>query len=261
MYHCLECKFNTEHRGSLMRHLRTQKHLKKIGNPLAQYENYDTIPIVQPIYDEQENIQDNVEAPFEEHANNTQNNNVKNLMTYTDNLIEYFGKEFNTFVALVRKMNQHKEDDNESKIKYENAYLDKNRDDSKTDFLDDDKIRNFGDEIEVLDDDELLELIKYSKNIPIAYQNAKYYNPNIPENYNIRYDPSINKMHVLHNNQWCQIDVPLFIDIIHKNLITELYIRMQKLKQKMCFDNKPKMIYVVVDKQNPSDIRVHIDPD
>jgi hypothetical protein len=242
-----------------MRHLRTQKHLRNFGKPLPQDERTIPIPRVQPTY-EREIIHDNTETQFEEHTNNTQDNDVENIMTYTDNLLEYFGKEFNIFVALVRKMNQHKENDNESKIKYENAYLDENRDEKKTDFLDDDKIRNFGDEIEALDDDELLELIKYSKNVPIAYQNAKYYNPNIPENYNIRYDPSINKMHVRHNNEWCQMSVPLFIDVIHKNLITELYIRIQKLKQKMCIDNKPKMIYVVLDKQNPSDMNIHVVP-
>jgi hypothetical protein len=51
------------------------------------------------------------------------------------------------------------------------------------------------------------------------------------------------------------------IDALHKNLIVDLYAGIQKLKTKMEIANKPKTVYIVIDKQNPSYIDIHVDID
>lgn len=261
MFHCLCCKYETENKGSFMRHLTTQKHLRNFEKPIPQQS-----PTIQPtqITGISSTHTDNATRDFgtvdagrasEEYINDTQDDEEEDV-SYADKLLQIFRNEINTFVVMVRKMDAQKPIDNDTKSKYENAYLHKNR----TVCVDDNELRDFGNEIEALNDDELLQLIKYSKDFSIAYENAKYYNPHIPQNYNVKYDASTKKMHIRHNNAWCEMELSLFIDIIYRSMITELYIRIQRIRKKIGFDNKPKMIYIVVDKQNPSDIKVHIDP-
>jgi hypothetical protein len=254
-----------------MRHLTTQKHLRNFAKPLpqqsqnihniqpTQIRNCSTVHMDNVTTNYSEANSENVccETASEEYMDDTQNDKKEEDIPYADKLLHNFRKEVDTFVAMIRKIDAQKQFDNDAKSKYENAYLHKNR----TASIDDNELRDFGDEIEALNDDELLQLIKYNKDFSIAYENAKYYNPNIPQNYNVKYDASTKKMQIRHKNAWCEMEPSLFIDIIYRNMITELYIRIQRIKKMIGFDNKPKMIYVVVDKQNPSDIRVHIDPE
>lgn len=262
MFHCLCCKYETENKGSFMRHLSTQKHSRNFEKPLPHQTQIMSNIHPTQIRDcsaarntNEANTAASVsdEAQSEEYIYDDDEEDIP----YADKLLHNFRKEVDTFVAMIRKMDAQKQFDNDAKSKYENAYLHKNR----TASIDDNELRDFGDEIEALNDDELLQLIKYNKDFSIAYENAKYYNPNIPQNYNVKYDASTKKMQIRHKNAWCEMEPSLFIDIIYRNMITELYIRIQRIKKTIGFDNKPKMIYVVVDKQNPSDIRVHIDPE
>ena len=257
MFHCLCCKYETENKGSFMKHLTTQKHIKNFGKPIQQQsETTPTMLSTQRDFSAARNTNEANTASVSDEPQTEEYIYEEEDIPYADKLLQNFRREIDLFVASVRKMDAQKPIDNDAKSKYENAYLHKNR----TGCVDDNELRNFGNEIEALNDDELLQLIKYSKDFSIAYENAKYYNPNIPQNYNVKYDASTKKMHIRHNNAWCEVELSLFIDIVYQNMITELYIRIQRIKKRLGIDNKPNVIYIIVDKQNPSDITVHIDP-